>query len=123
MDTMPKPLTLFEHECQTFAWTDRDLDRLERLRMAMHADVLKATIRNGKRAIQAMQHVGVVRLGDRTIQVLPKIYQVRDAASEEIKAKEATANLLRMLAYAGELAVREYELAPLMGKLITGLKS
>ncbi|HKV37129.1 MAG TPA: hypothetical protein VJP89_22500 [Pyrinomonadaceae bacterium] len=111
---MPKPLTLFEHECQTFAWTDRDLALLERLRAATQTDVLKATIRNGKRAIQAMQHVGVVRFGNRTIQVLPKIYQARDSSAEEIKTKEATANLLRMLAYAGELPVREHELAPLM---------
>ena len=111
---MPKPLTLFEHECQTFPWTDRDLALLERLRASTGTDVLKATIRNGKRAIQAMQHVGVVRLGNRTIQVLPKIYKSRDAESEEVKTREATANLLRMLAYAGELPVREHELAPLM---------
>lgn len=111
---MPKPLTLFEHECQTFAWTDRDLALLERLRASSQRDVLKATIRNGKRAIQAMQYVGVVRLGNRTIQVLPKIYQAQHSEAEEVKTKEATANLLRMLAYAGELPVREYEVAPLM---------
>jgi len=111
---MSKPLTLFEHECKTFAWTDRDLALLERLSASTQTDVLKATIRNGKRAIQAMQHVGVVRLGNRTIQVLPKIYQSREAGSTEAKTKEATANLLRMLAYAAELPVREHELAPLM---------
>ena len=111
---MPRPLTLFEHESQIFAWTDRDLALLERLRASTRTDVLKATVRNGKRAIQAMQHVGVIRFGNRTIQVLPKIYQARDAEAEEIKAKEATANLLRMLAYAGELPVREYEVATLL---------
>ena len=111
---MTTPLTLFEHECQPFAWTDRDLTMIERLRAAMRIDVLKATIRNGKRAIQATQHVGVVRLGNRTIQVLPKIYQARETESHGVKTREATANLLRMLAYAGELPVREHELAPLM---------
>lgn len=111
---MTRPLTLFEHEYQTFAWTERDLALLERLRASTQTDVLRATVRNGKRAIQAMQHVGVVRLGNRTIQVLPKIYQSRDAESEQVKTKEATANLLRMLAYAGELPIREHELAPLM---------
>ena len=111
---MTRPLTLFEHECQTFAWTDRDLALLERLRISTETDVLRATIRYGKRAIQATQHVGVVRLGNRTIQVLPKIYQSRDTESEEIKIREATANLLRMLAYASELRIREHELAPLM---------
>lgn len=111
---MPKPLTLFEHECRPFAWTDRDLALLERLRTSTNTEVLKATTRNGKRAILAFQHVGVVRLGNRTIQVLPKIYKARDGESEEVRTREATANLLRMLAYAGDLPIREHELAPLM---------
>lgn len=111
---MPRPVTLFEHESQSFAWTDRDLALLERLRVSTGTEILKATIRNGKRALQAMQQVGVIRLGNRTIQVLPKIYQSWDAESKEVKTKEATANLLRMLAYAGELPVREHELAPLI---------
>ena len=106
---MAKPLTLFEHETQEFSWTDRDCALLERLRIALHADVLRATVRGGKRAIQAAQHVGVVRLRNRTIQILPKIYQ-----SQEASAAQASANLLRMLAYAGDLPVREHELAPLM---------
>jgi len=111
---MTKPLTLFEHECQEFPWTERDLALIERLRASTGTDVLRATTRNGKRAIQALQHVGVIRLGNRTVQVLPKVYQSRESESKETKTKEATANLLRMLAYAGELPVREYELAPLM---------
>src|ERR1051326_8957115 len=111
---MTKTLTLFEHEYQEFPWTDRDLALIERLSQSMGTDILKATSRNGKRAIQASQHVGVIRLGNRTIQVLPKIYQTHDSESKQVRTKEATANLLRMLAYAGELAVREHELAPLM---------
>src|SRR5215204_6028469 len=111
---MTEPFTLFEHESKAFAWTNRDLALLERIRLATGADVLRATVRHGKRAVQAMQHVGVVRLGNRTIQVLPKIYRTRDPESEAVQTREATANLLRMLAYAGELPVREHELAPLM---------
>ncbi|MGI8732798.1 MAG: McrC family protein [Pyrinomonadaceae bacterium] len=113
---MTKPLTLFEHESKAFPWTDRDLALLERMRQATGADVLRAIVRGGKRAIQAAQHVGVIRLGNRTIQVLPKIYQAREAENEEVRTREATVNLLRMLAYAGELPVREHELAPLMGQ-------
>jgi 5-methylcytosine-specific restriction enzyme subunit McrC len=75
---MTKPLTLFEHECQEFPWTDRDLALIERLRASTGTDVLRATTRNGKRAIQALQHVGVIRLGNRTVQVLPKVYQSRE---------------------------------------------
>ena len=111
---MTTTLTLFEHECQEFPWSDRDLSLLERLSQSTQTDVLKATIRKGKRAIQASQHVGVIRLRNKTIQVLPKVYQARESDSKQIRTKEATANLLRMLAYAGELRVREHELAPLM---------
>jgi len=111
---MTKTLTLFEHECQEFSWTDRDLLFIERLSQSTGTDVLKATTRNGKRAIQASQHVGVIRLGNRTIQVLPKIYQARESESKQVRTREATANLLRMLTYADELPVREHELAPLM---------
>jgi 5-methylcytosine-specific restriction enzyme subunit McrC len=111
---MSKPLTLFEHETKSFAWKDSDLALLERMRKASGADVLRATTRNGKRAIQAAQHVGVVRLGNKSIQILPKIYQSYETASEEVKTKEATANLLRLLAYTGELAIREHEIAPLL---------
>lgn len=71
-------------------------------------------MRRGEKRIQAAQHVGVIRLGGRTVQVLPKIYQTSETADEKLKAKEATANLLRMLAYAGELQVREHELASLL---------
>lgn len=111
---MSQTLTLFEHEFQEFPWTDRDLTLIERLSQSTGADVLRATTRHGKRAIRAAQHVGVIRLGNRTIQVLPKIYQASESDPKEIRTKEATANLLRMLAYAGELPVREHELAPLM---------
>jgi 5-methylcytosine-specific restriction enzyme subunit McrC len=111
---MTNTLTLFEHESQAFPWTDRDVVLIERLSQSAGTDVLRATIRNGKHAIQASQHVGVIRLGHRTIQVLPKIYQARESEAKQVRTREATANLLRMLAYAGELPVREHELAPLM---------
>ena len=111
---MTKPLTLFEHESKEFAWTDRDCALLERMRVSLKTEVLRPTVRGGKRVIQAAQHVGVVRLKNRTIQILPKIHQQRETDNDEIKTREATANLLRMLAYAGELQVREHELAPLM---------
>ena len=111
---MTKPLTLFEYESKEFDWTDRDCALLERMRVSLKTEVLRPTVRGGKRAIQAAQHVGVVRLRNRTVQILPKIHRQSDKDSDDVKTREATANLLRMLAYAGELQVREHELAPLM---------
>lgn len=107
-------VTLFEHERTSgFGWTDRDLAALERLRRAAGAEVLRATVVDGRRELQAAQFVGVVRLGGRTVQVLPKIYRAGARADGATRDEEATANLLHMLAYAGHLSVREHALAPL----------
>lgn len=111
---MTKPLTLFEYDAKEFDWTDRDCALLERMRLSFKSEILRPTVRGGKRAIQAAQHVGVVRLQNRTVQILPKVHQPRATDGDAARTREATANLLRMLAYAGELQVREHELAPLM---------
>ncbi len=111
---MTTTLTLFEHESKPFSWSDRDLVTFERLRRTLGVDVVRATIRNGERAIQAAQHVGVVRLGHRAVQILPRMYRANDAAPEQQRAHEATRNLLHLLAYAGQLPIREHEIAPLM---------
>jgi 5-methylcytosine-specific restriction enzyme subunit McrC len=111
---MPKPLLLFEHECQAYPWTDADLTRLERLNRSIGREILRATVRNSQKAIQASQHVGVIRFGQQTIQVLPKIYRPTGDTSRDARTKEVTANLLRLLSYAGTLPVREHEIAPLL---------
>jgi 5-methylcytosine-specific restriction enzyme subunit McrC len=111
---MQPTLTLFEHESKPFEWTDRDLLLLDQMRLSAGAEILRPTVRGRVRHIQAAQHVGVVRLRDRTIQILPKVYQLSETADENDRAKEATRNLLYMLARAGDLRVREHALAPLM---------
>jgi len=106
--------TLFEYERRPFAWTDRDLAALERLNRAAGVDVLQATVYRGVRALRATQHVGVVRFGPRTVQVLPKIYKGSAPADESQRARQATHNLLYLLAYAGQVPIREHEVAPLL---------
>jgi 5-methylcytosine-specific restriction enzyme subunit McrC len=104
--------TLFEHEAIPFEWTNRDLAALEHLNRAAGVEVLHATVRGQQRKLQARQMVGVVRFGGHTVQVLPKIY--RADTDERQQAKEATRNLLYLLAYAGRLPVYEYALTPLL---------
>ncbi len=72
---MANVITLFEHENRPFDWQARDLAAMDRLSRAIGSDVLRATVRGQQKEIRAAQHVGVVRLGHRTIQILPKIYQ------------------------------------------------
>jgi 5-methylcytosine-specific restriction enzyme subunit McrC len=111
---MSEPLTLFEHETKTFPWTERDVALVEKLCQDAGVEVLRLTVRGTSRVIRAAQHVGVVRLRGHTIQILPKIYQLSETASEKERAKEATKNLLYMLELAGQLLVREHSLAPMV---------
>jgi 5-methylcytosine-specific restriction enzyme subunit McrC len=111
---MTAMLTLFEHESRIFNWTDKDYAALERLRKEIGVEILRPGLRNGQRVLQAAQHVGVVRLNGRTVQVLPKIYRSSKDANEAERTREATRNLLYLLAYAGQLPVREHALAPLL---------
>ena len=101
----------FEHEHVEHAWTDREVVALARLNRAYGAEILRATIHQGKRKLQAAEYVGVVRLGAQTFQILPKMFR---SADEKIAAHEATRNLLHMLAYANNLQIREHALAPLL---------
>lgn len=125
---MSAAFTIFEHEHTVgFDWTMPEYAALERLNRAAGTEVLSATVRAGQRELRAAQHVGVVRLGRKTVQVLPKIYSTRvggagrqsthEARAHKVgdeHAKEATRNLLYMLAHAGRLPVREHALAPLL---------
>lgn len=111
---MPATIALFEHETADFDWTDRDLAALERLNRAAGAQILRATVRGRRRVLTAAQHVGVVRVGRCTIQVLPKIYRSSGTVSRYERVREATRNLLYMLEYVEQLIVREHALAPLL---------
>lgn len=68
-------LTLFEHEAKPFRWEDRDMSLLQRMRDNIGSDALRATVKGKSKVLQAAQYVGVVRLRNQTIQILPKIYR------------------------------------------------
>jgi len=108
---MPKPVILFEHERVPFPWDDHDLVRLVRLNDALGYEALRLTVKGGQRVVQATQFVGVVRLGRHTIQVLPKIHAAN--APEREQVRQATDNLLHLLAEACYVTVREHAVAPL----------
>lgn len=96
---------LFEHQAVPFAWNDDHLRALARLNKRLGTEVLQATVSRGKRVLKASSHVGMVRLGQDTFQILPKIdYGVDKAAS-------ATRNLLYLLEMAGNIPVRQDGLA------------
>ena len=110
---MGQVITLFEHDTEEFDWTDKDLVVLDRLAQKADAELLRPTVRGGRKVLVATQHVGVFRLGNRTVQVLPKIYRADETTDP---AERATRNLLHMLQIANEVQIREQGLANLLKK-------
>jgi len=110
-----KTQTLFEHETtQNFIPTDEELNELDRLSTALGVSALQYVRVKGKGELRAAQYVGVVRLGKRAIQILPKIYPVGEDDNREEHAKYAMSNLLYLLSYAGKLQIRDYQIASLL---------
>ncbi len=110
---MQSCITLYEHERVPYSWTpaeERFLDRLN----ATGNPPLRAVYQAGSRSLQAAQHVGVVRMGTRTIQILPKMY--RTATNTAAQVHEATANVLYLLHYAGQLPISEHAIAALSAR-------
>lgn len=108
---MPTPnvVTLFEHQ-DTDELSDPEIHLLDQLTRTSGYEVLKRIWKQGKPCFKAGQYVGVVRLGGRSVQILPKIYRSDDPEKSQ---QEAARNLLFMLSYAGHLGIRETGTAPL----------
>lgn len=107
--TRAKVITLFEYET-TDQLDSQELIQLSRLSRRTGIEILRPSLRDGKTCFQARQYVGAIRLGHRTIQILPKIYSSSDREQSE---REAAQNLLFMLDHAGYLGIREVGLAAL----------
>ena len=104
-------LALFEYEVSCgFDWTDQEQEAISYLGTVIGDCPLETVIHNGKRELKAKQYVGVFRLGDRTVQVLPKMYRSTDRENQN---QEAVRNLLYMLEYTNQLNVKQYSLASL----------
>jgi 5-methylcytosine-specific restriction enzyme subunit McrC len=100
--------TILEHERLPFAWDDADLRALTHVNRLVGAEVMQATSHRGQRVFKAGSHVGMVRLGGHTFQILPKIDYGPDSVTS------ATRNLLYMLELAGNFPIRQHEMAPFL---------
>ena len=106
-------VSLFEHEAlanqlsDAEKLSDAEMSTLDRLRGPSGEKVFDV----GWREVKATSFVGVVQLGRRVVQVLPKMHEtgLRPAECE----REATANLLFLLSYTGKLRVTEPEISRL----------
>jgi len=50
-----KPISVFEYEAKRFDWNDRHIALVERLRKQFGTEVLRLTVKQGQRVVQAAQ--------------------------------------------------------------------
>jgi 5-methylcytosine-specific restriction enzyme subunit McrC len=106
-----KPIRVFEHETIREPLSEKDINVLDQLRGPRGARMFEV----GWGEVKATAFVGVVQLGRRFVQVLPKMYRPElDAQCARAECeRQATANLLFLLSYTGKLCVSEPEIAQL----------
>ena len=102
-----KPITVFEYECIA-GLSEAQQTALEKLNKASSETLFRFDRHNA----YATSFVGVVQLGSRVIQILPKMYRTGLPADE--CEREATANLLFLLSYTGKIKATEPQIASLL---------
>ncbi|NLE61564.1 MAG: hypothetical protein GX616_24695 [Planctomycetes bacterium] len=118
-------ITLFEHQARSYAELGWRADAavlmaLERLNAAAGSELIRVS----RHELGATQHVGVLRVGDVTIEVLPKIdwdphgdaNAHAGSCPHQAAARSATRNLLYMLAYTHGLGIVEQDMSPLLAR-------
>jgi len=109
-----KIITLFEHEqfilSDTTPLRQSHFYHLEKINQQAGVELIHI----GYKRIKAKSYVGVIQIGDVTIQILPKVDATgQDNSKNEASVKSAVSNLLWMLIYAGEIPVKEREVSRL----------
>ena len=107
--TATQNITLFEYDAID-TLSEQEVRSIARLSKSIGIEILKPIIRQGQVCFQARQFVGIVRLGNRTLQILPKVHRSLD---RDASISEASRNLFWMLDYAQRLSIRETNLATL----------
>ena len=108
-----KSICVFEHEAIRETLLEGEKALLDRLRGP--GGEHERLFRVGFREVKASSFVGVVQLGQRVVQVLPKIHRPQlDEERDRVECeRQAMANLLFLLSYTGKLHVTELEIAQL----------
>jgi 5-methylcytosine-specific restriction enzyme subunit McrC len=105
-----RAISVFEHEPIRESLSDGEKSALDNLRGPRGEKMFEV----GWREAWATSFIGVVQLGARVVQVLPKMHR-SDLSATECE-REATANLLFLLSYTGKLRVTEAEISRLTEK-------
>ena len=116
-------VTLFEYQRRSYAdlgW-DGDHPALAKLEQ-LNEDAGAELIHLGRTYLRATKFVGVIRVGETTLQILPKI-DYEDVGSSDAQVgsipyqmavESATRNFLYLLSYAQDLQIKSQDIAPLL---------
>lgn len=108
----PPILTCFEHSSIPLpsTWSEADSQALDRLNQRVRPALLTIRRDNGGMVLRAGGQVGLVQVGQHSIEIMPKMYRAEDTAEQ---ARQAGRNLLHLLDYALRLNIREHDVAAL----------
>lgn len=87
-----------------FSLTEKTLEILEDL------NAERGFLEIGRRTIKPLNHVGVVRANDLTIQIFPKVFRHEDLPDHQAVV---AGNLLKMLSYTGNVPITEVDMTGL----------
>jgi 5-methylcytosine-specific restriction enzyme subunit McrC len=107
--------TLFEHESVSYVqlgWSQDDtrIEQLEKLNNSCGAELLHL----GRHQLRASKYVGLIRVDDTAIQILPKIDYTSEEngfSSDSNRNVSASANLMSMLTYANNMRIHPQDSA------------
>jgi len=116
MEQMPT-VTLFEHRSYPYTKADRDSFHEGRLSLSESTiafleelNQTKPFLECGLNTIQPLNYVGVIRTGDLTIQIFPKLFSDQNIAEHQAIVAR---NLLKMLAHTDNLPIKETDISSL----------
>lgn len=113
-------ITLFEHSFRSHSdlaqdgWQERHTNQLELLNEQLSKNVSgqrDTIVEVERKGIKSNHHVGIIRIGDKSLQILPKI----DYETGINQSYSATHNLLYMLSYVNNLNLRMRDINSLKG--------
>lgn len=118
-------LKIFEYKAKPinqdgcFSLSPKEVDQLVRFNDKLKAkqriggDIISFKYHQGIAiAITASSYVGMIKVGKKTIQIMPKLAEIKNESSEEYSA-QSVKNLLYLLSYTKRLQIKETDLSSL----------
>jgi 5-methylcytosine-specific restriction enzyme subunit McrC len=122
-----KVLTIYEYKQvkldaeNNFCLSNKELIILDKLNKKLRklyktgTDIIEIKFLPGRSiTLKANNYVGVIKVGNKTIQIIPKM--AKESEGEDNRKKQAISNLLYMLSYTKKLNIKESDLASLKKK-------